>query len=80
MDHGLDARLDATGHFAEHAVIDFTKHDRKLQEAKSKLLAAHAETRGCLFMQNLVRCDCGSVFDHTGYGQSGSRLSRFDLT
>lgn len=45
----LDARLDAAGHFAEHAVIDFTKHGRNLQAAKSKLLAAHAETRGCLF-------------------------------
>lgn len=47
--YDLDARSDAQGHFPEHAVIDFTKHARKLQEAKSKLLAAHAETRGCLF-------------------------------
>lgn len=35
--------------FPEHSIIDFTMHNRKQQEAKSKILAAQAEVRGCLF-------------------------------
>ena len=35
--------------FPEHAAIDFTAHDDKTQKAKAKLLAAKADTRGCLF-------------------------------
>lgn len=35
--------------FPEHAVVDFTQHSEKQQKAKSKILAAKAEARGCLF-------------------------------
>ncbi|MEI7732195.1 MAG: hypothetical protein WCO56_21650 [Verrucomicrobiota bacterium] len=45
----LPARSDAEGHYPEHAVIDFTAHPEKAQKAKSKILAARAEERGCLF-------------------------------
>lgn len=46
---GLPARPDPLPEFPEHSVIDFTAHPRKQQEAKSKILAAKAEERGCLF-------------------------------
>ena len=46
---GLAARADTGGHFAEHAVIDFSAHREKEQKAKSKILATKAEERGCLF-------------------------------
>lgn len=46
----LPARPDPLKDFPEHAVIDFTHHPRKQQEAKSKVLAARAEERGCLFV------------------------------
>ena len=45
----LVARADTVGYFAEHAVIDFSGHAEKEQKAKSKILASHAEARGCLF-------------------------------
>ena len=45
----LPARPDPLPDFPEHAVIDFTAHARKQQEVKSKILAAKAEERGCLF-------------------------------
>lgn len=45
----LPARLDPLPDFPEHSVIDYTKHAKKQQEAKSKILAAKAEERGCLF-------------------------------
>jgi hypothetical protein len=44
----LPARSDAEGHFPEHCVIDFSAHERKQQEAKSKILAHKAEARGRL--------------------------------
>lgn len=46
---GLSARADAEGHFPEHAVIDFTVPSNKDHRTKSKLLAARAEERGCVF-------------------------------
>jgi hypothetical protein len=45
----LPARPDAKPNFAEHAVIDFTGLVKKQVEAKAKVLAEKAETRGCLF-------------------------------
>jgi hypothetical protein len=45
----LPARSDAEGHFPEHAVIEFAAHPEKAQKAKSKILAARAEERGCQF-------------------------------
>jgi hypothetical protein len=45
----LSARLDAEGHYPEHAVIDFTHHSEKEQKAQSKILATKAEERGCRF-------------------------------
>ena len=45
----LPARAAPLPGFPEHAVIDFTQHAEKQQKAKSKILAAKAETRGCLF-------------------------------
>ena len=45
----LPAKLDPLADFPEHSVIAFTKHAKKQQEAKSKILAAKAEDRGCLF-------------------------------
>ena len=48
----LPARSDAQGQFPEHAVIDFTAHEEKAQKAKSKILAAKAEERGCQFKPN----------------------------
>jgi hypothetical protein len=45
---GLPARPDPEP-FPEHAVIDFRAHVEKVQKAKAKILAAHAEARGCLF-------------------------------
>lgn len=45
----LPARSDAEGQFPEHAIIDFTAHGEKEQKAKSKILAAKAEERGCQF-------------------------------
>jgi hypothetical protein len=45
----LPARTDAKPDFPEHAVIDFTGLERKQVEAKAKLLAEKAETRGCLY-------------------------------
>ena len=45
----LSARSDTEGHFPEHAVIDFTAQGASEQKANSKILAANAEERGCLF-------------------------------
>lgn len=45
----LPTRSDAEGHYPEHAIIDFTAHAEKDQKAKSKILAAKAENRGCQF-------------------------------
>lgn len=45
----LSARPDPLEGSPDHAVIDFTKHERKAQEAKSKILAERAEQRGCAF-------------------------------
>lgn len=45
----LSARPAPLPDFPEHAVIDFTRHAEKQQRAKSKILAAKAEVRGCLF-------------------------------
>lgn len=45
----LPTRADVDGHYPEHAVIDFTPFHEKEQKAKSKILAAKAEERGCLF-------------------------------
>lgn len=45
----LPARSDVEGHYPEHAIIDFTAHGEKEQKAKSKILAAKAEERGCQF-------------------------------
>lgn len=47
----LPTRPDAAVHYPEHAVIDFTAHSEKEQKAKSKILAARAEDRDCLFRQ-----------------------------
>ncbi|MEY2510129.1 MAG: hypothetical protein QOE26_892 [Verrucomicrobiota bacterium] len=44
----LEARGDPQP-FPAHAVIDFTRYDKKQQRAKSKLLAAIAQERGCLY-------------------------------
>lgn len=46
---GLPATPKPLEDFPEHAAIDFTAHDDKTQKAKAKLLAAKADTRGCLF-------------------------------
>ena len=46
---GLPARPMPLEAFPEHAAIDFSSHDDKVQKAKAKLLAAKAEARGCLF-------------------------------
>lgn len=45
----LTARADTEGRFREHAVIDFSAYEDKEQKAKSKILAAKAAERGCLF-------------------------------
>jgi hypothetical protein len=46
----LSARSETEGQFPEHAVIDFTGQVEKQQKANSKILAAKAEERGCLFL------------------------------
>ncbi len=45
----LPARPDPKPNSPQHALIDFTSHAKKQQEAKSKILAAKAEARGCQF-------------------------------
>ncbi len=45
----LSSRPDPLPGNPDHAVIDFTAHARKQQEAKSKILSARAQERGCLF-------------------------------
>jgi len=45
----LPSRADVEGHYPEHVVIDFTAHEEKEHKAKSKILAAKAEERGCQF-------------------------------
>lgn len=45
----LPTRPDVKPGFPQHAVIDFTGLPKKQVDTKAKLLAAKAETRGCLF-------------------------------
>jgi hypothetical protein len=45
----VPARPHPLENFPEHAVIDFSNHNEKQQKSKSKILAAKAEERGCLY-------------------------------
>ena len=47
----LPSRLDAEGHYPEHAVIDFTAHPtKKARETRAKVLAAKANARQSLYL------------------------------